>query len=94
MSQYTNLRYSITLNDAQLDYLSDEQQDILLKAVLCGECAKLVIGKYLSELQVNNNRDGISQSEAGKHKSCTAADSQNCHDNTVLVTGNVSCSDL
>ena len=24
-----NLRYSITLNDAQLDYLSDEQQDIL-----------------------------------------------------------------
>ena len=29
MSQYTNLRYSITLNDAQLDYLSDEQQDIL-----------------------------------------------------------------
>ena len=27
--QYTNLRYSITLNDAQLDYLSDEQQDIL-----------------------------------------------------------------
>ena len=24
MSQYTNLRYSITLNDAQLDYLSDE----------------------------------------------------------------------
>ena len=29
MSQITNLRYSITLNDAQLDYLSDEQQDIL-----------------------------------------------------------------
>jgi len=29
MSQYTNLRYSITLNDVQLDYLSDEQQDIL-----------------------------------------------------------------
>ena len=29
MSQFTNLRYSITLNDAQLDYLSDEQQDIL-----------------------------------------------------------------
>ena len=29
MSQLTNLRYSITLNDAQLDYLSDEQQDIL-----------------------------------------------------------------
>ena len=27
--QYTNIRYSITLNDAQLDYLSDEQQDIL-----------------------------------------------------------------
>ena len=24
MSQYTNLRYSITLNDAQLDYLLDE----------------------------------------------------------------------
>ena len=24
-----NLRYSITLNEAQLDYLSDEQQDIL-----------------------------------------------------------------
>ena len=24
-----SLRYSITLNDAQLDYLSDEQQDIL-----------------------------------------------------------------
>lgn len=23
-----NLRYSITLNDAQLDYLSDEQQEI------------------------------------------------------------------
>lgn len=29
MSQYTNLRYSITLNDVQLDYLSDEKQDIL-----------------------------------------------------------------
>ena len=29
MSQITNLRYSITLNDVQLDYLSDEQQDIL-----------------------------------------------------------------
>ena len=29
MSQFTNLRYSITLNDAQLDYLSDELQDIL-----------------------------------------------------------------
>ena len=29
MSQFTNLRYSITLNDAQLDYLSDEQQNIL-----------------------------------------------------------------
>ena len=29
MSQFKNLRYSITLNDAQLDYLSDEQQDIL-----------------------------------------------------------------
>ena len=29
MSQYTNVRYSITLNDAQLNYLSDEQQDIL-----------------------------------------------------------------
>ena len=27
--QYTNIRYSITFNDAQLDYLSDEQQDIL-----------------------------------------------------------------
>ena len=27
--QYTNIRYSITLNDAQLVYLSDEQQDIL-----------------------------------------------------------------
>ena len=27
--QNTNIRYSITLNDAQLDYLSDEQQDIL-----------------------------------------------------------------
>ena len=27
--QYTNIRYSITLNEAQLDYLSDEQQDIL-----------------------------------------------------------------
>ena len=27
--QYSNIRYSITLNDAQLDYLSDEQQDIL-----------------------------------------------------------------
>ena len=27
--QYPNIRYSITLNDAQLDYLSDEQQDIL-----------------------------------------------------------------
>ena len=27
--QYTNIRYSITLNGAQLDYLSDEQQDIL-----------------------------------------------------------------
>ena len=27
--QYANIRYSITLNDAQLDYLSDEQQDIL-----------------------------------------------------------------
>ena len=27
--QPKNLRYSITLNDAQLDYLSDEQQDIL-----------------------------------------------------------------
>lgn len=26
---YTNIRYSITLNEAQLDYLSDEQQDIL-----------------------------------------------------------------
>ncbi|MBO6247584.1 MAG: hypothetical protein J6L98_06385 [Bacteroidales bacterium] len=26
--QYTNIRYSITLNDAQLDYLSDEGQDI------------------------------------------------------------------
>lgn len=26
--QYTNIRYSITLNDEQLDYLSDEQQDI------------------------------------------------------------------
>ena len=24
-----SLRYSITLNEAQLDYLSDEQQDIL-----------------------------------------------------------------
>ena len=38
MSQFANLRYSITLNDAQLDYLSDEQQDILrmkcLKTVL------------------------------------------------------------
>ena len=29
MSQFTNLRYSITLNDVQLDYLSDEQLDIL-----------------------------------------------------------------
>ena len=27
--QYTNIRYSITLNEAQLDYLSDGQQDIL-----------------------------------------------------------------
>ena len=27
--QCTNIRYSITLNEAQLDYLSDEQQDIL-----------------------------------------------------------------
>ena len=27
--QYTNIRYSITLNETQLDYLSDEQQDIL-----------------------------------------------------------------
>ena len=27
--QCTNIRYSITFNDAQLDYLSDEQQDIL-----------------------------------------------------------------
>ena len=27
--QPKNLRYSITLNEAQLDYLSDEQQDIL-----------------------------------------------------------------
>ena len=27
--QYPNIRYSITINDAQLDYLSDEQQDIL-----------------------------------------------------------------
>ena len=27
--QYTNIRYSITLNDAQLDYLSEKQQDIL-----------------------------------------------------------------
>ena len=27
--QSKNIRYSITLNDAQLDYLSDEQQDIL-----------------------------------------------------------------
>ena len=27
--QYANIRYSITLNEAQLDYLSDEQQDIL-----------------------------------------------------------------
>ena len=26
---YTNIRYSITLNEAQLDYLTDEQQDIL-----------------------------------------------------------------
>lgn len=26
--QYTNIRYSTTLNDAQLDYLSDERQDI------------------------------------------------------------------
>ena len=25
---YTNIRYSTTLNDAQLDYLSDECQDI------------------------------------------------------------------
>ena len=27
MSQITNLRYSITLNDAQLDYLSDGHPD-------------------------------------------------------------------
>ena len=27
--QYTNIRYSITLNDVQLEYLSDELQDIL-----------------------------------------------------------------
>jgi len=42
--QYTNIRYSITLNDAQLDYLSDEQQDILRM-----KCLKTFIRKAVLE---------------------------------------------
>ena len=46
--QYTNIRYSITLNDAQLDYLSDEQQDILRM-----KCLKTFIRKaVLKETKV------------------------------------------
>ena len=47
--QYTNIRYSITLNDAQLDYLSDEQQDILRM-----KCLKTFIRKaVLKETKVS-----------------------------------------
>ena len=47
--QYANIRYSITLNDAQLDYLSDEQQDILRM-----KCLKTFIRKaVLKETKVS-----------------------------------------
>ena len=47
--QYTNIKYSITLNDAQLDYLSDEQQDILRM-----KCLKTFIRKaVLKETKVS-----------------------------------------
>ena len=47
--QYTNIRYSITLNDAQLEYLSDEQQDIYRM-----KCLKTFIRKaVLKETKVS-----------------------------------------
>ena len=47
--QYTNIRYSITLTEAQLDYLSDEQQDILRM-----KCLKTFIRKaVLKETKVS-----------------------------------------
>ena len=59
--QCTNIRYSITLNEAQLDYLSDEQQDILRMKCLKTFIRMAVLeetkvsGKNYSTIQLSYN---------------------------------------
>ena len=64
--QCTNIRYSITLNEAQLDYLSDEQQDILRM-----KCLKTFIRMaVLEETKVSGKNYSASKVELARLWGC------------------------